>query len=255
MTIRRRTALLALAASLVGAPQIAEAATAVITGTVTYRERIALPPNARVEVKLVDVSRADAPSQTLAATTVRVRGQVPIAYRLRVNRAAIRPGHTYALQARILVNGQMMFTTTTRHSVFGTGPDQTDILVQRVASAPETGPASAGAGPAGRWLAEDIMGGGVIDRLQTVLELGADGTVSGTGGCNRMNGRATISGSSIAFGNIASTMMACTPAAMTQERRFFDALGKAKAWQADPTRRKLRLSDASGNTLVVFTRM
>lgn len=33
-----------------------------ITGTVAYRERIALPPNAVVTVTLEDVSLADAPS-------------------------------------------------------------------------------------------------------------------------------------------------------------------------------------------------
>src|SRR5262245_48511789 len=71
--------------------------------------------------------------------------------------------------------------------------------------------------PAGRWLAENIRGGGVIDRLQTILELGADGAISGTGGCNVMRGKATISGDTIAFGPIASTRKACSPAVMNQE--------------------------------------
>lgn len=52
--------------------------TAVI-GTVTYRPRIALPPNAVVEVSLVDVSRADAPAITLAGQSIVTGGrQVPI---------------------------------------------------------------------------------------------------------------------------------------------------------------------------------
>jgi putative lipoprotein len=46
--------------------------------------------------------------------------------------------------------------------------------------------------PAGRWLAENIRGGGVIDRLQTILEVGADGAVSGTGGCSVLRGRVII---------------------------------------------------------------
>src|SRR3546814_5741440 len=41
--------------------------TIAVTGSVTYRERIALPPTARIEVKLDDVSLADAPSRTLAS--------------------------------------------------------------------------------------------------------------------------------------------------------------------------------------------
>lgn len=109
--------------------------------------------------------------------------------------------------------------------------------------------------PAGRWLAEDIGGGGVIDRLQTILELAPDGAVSGTGGCNRMMGKAVISGEALSFGPIASTRMACTPAAMAQEAKFFKALEAAKSWRIDPLRRKLTLFDAQGSPLVVLARM
>lgn len=135
MEIRRRAAMILMAAAMAGVPASGYAATAVITGTVSYRERIALPPGARLEVKLLDVSLADAPARTLAATTVRPRGGVPIPYRLRVDRSRIRPGHSYALQAQIFVGRQLWFTTATRHGVFGDGPDMTDIMVQRAAPA------------------------------------------------------------------------------------------------------------------------
>jgi putative lipoprotein len=115
--------------------------------------------------------------------------------------------------------------------------------------------AAATAGPAGRWLAEDIRGGGVIDRLQTILEIAGDGSVSGTGGCNRMAGKAVIAGDRITFGPLASTKMACPPAAMNQERKFFDALGDARAWRVDPVRRKLVLLDTEGKSILVLTRM
>jgi putative lipoprotein len=64
----------------------------------------------------------------------------------------------------------------------------------------------------GRWLAEEIQGGRVVDRLQTVLEIAADGGVAGSGGCNRFAGRATISGDGIVFGRMAATTMGCAPA-------------------------------------------
>jgi putative lipoprotein len=130
--------------------------------------------------------------------------------------------------------------------------DDTDILVQRVDENPHT---SVVAHPAGRWLAEDIRRGGVIDRLQTVLEIAADGTITGTGGCNRMMGKATISGETIAFGPLASTNMACTPAAMNQEQKFFAALGDARTWRIDPVRQKLVLLDADGKPIVILARM
>lgn len=49
------------------------------------------------------------------------------------------------------------------------------------------------------WLAEDIQGGGVIDTAQTTLLVDSDGTVSGSGGCNRFMSKAVISGSSISL--------------------------------------------------------
>ncbi len=57
----------------------AEASMKTITGTVAYRERIALPPNAVVTVTLEDVSLADAPSKLLAKQTFETEGkQVPL---------------------------------------------------------------------------------------------------------------------------------------------------------------------------------
>jgi putative lipoprotein len=131
-------------------------------------------------------------------------------------------------------------------------PHKTDIVVQRAATNPD---ATAAAGPIGRWLAEDILGGGVIDRVQTVLEIAADGAISGSGGCNAMRGTATIAGDTIAFGAIASTRMACPRAVMEQESKFFAALRSARTWRIDSARHKLALLDADGKPVVVFARM
>jgi heat shock protein HslJ len=109
--------------------------------------------------------------------------------------------------------------------------------------------------PVGRWLAESIRSDGVIDRLQTILEVGADGAISGTGGCNAMRGRATISGNTIVFGPIASTKKACTPSVMDQETKFFSALRDARTWRIDPVRGKLLLLDGNKNPVVAFGRM
>ena len=241
----------AIALTLLGIMPQAVAAPKTLSGTVTYRERIALPPGATIEVKLVDVSRADAPATTIAETSVTAAAQVPIPYALAFDDAGIEPRRRYTLQARITVGGKLWFATTTHHPVLAGGADNTDIVVQRVRAEPD----AADAGPTGRWLAEDIRGGGVIDRLQTILEIAPDGAVSGTGGCNRMMGKASIVNDVITFGQIASTQMACTPAAMNQERKFFDALRDVRGWRADPMRRKLILLAADGTPIVVLARM
>lgn len=117
-------------------------------------------------------------------------------------------------------------------------------------------PASAGAAsssPRGSWLAEDINGGGVIDRLQTTLTLGADGKVTGTGGCNRYMGMATVKGDAITFGPMAGTRMACTPAVMDQENKFHAALETVRSWRV--AQGKLFLRDESGNVVLRLVTM
>ncbi len=109
--------------------------------------------------------------------------------------------------------------------------------------------------PTGKWLAEDIDGGGVIDRLQATLEIHDDGMVTGMGGCNRYSGSANVGGSTIKFRPMASTRMACSPAVMKQETRFHAALEKVRAWRVDEQQHKLFLLDDGGFDLLRFSRM
>lgn len=119
------------------------------------------------------------------------------------------------------------------------------------ADAPETPEIAAPEpSPAGNWLAEDILGGGVLDNAQTTIEIAADGTVSGNGGCNRFSGKATIDAEKITFGALASTRMACAEALMNQETKFHDALTRAASFRLEAAGDKLVFLDASGEPLV-----
>jgi putative lipoprotein len=221
-----------------------------LRGSVSYRERIALPPEAILEVRLVDVSLADAPARSLGVTRVKTRHQMPIPYRLRYDEAKIRRGHSYALEARITVQGKLWFITTTRHAALADGADETNILVEFVKSA------DAAVSPlSGRWRAESIRSRGVIGDPQTVIEIAADGRVTGSGGCNRISGKATATGAHISFGPMISTKMACAPAIMDQESKFLSALGDTRLWRFDEQRDKLILVDAKGITVVKLARM
>ena len=107
----------------------------------------------------------------------------------------------------------------------------------------------------GRWLVEDIDNAGVIDDLQTTLEVRTGGDVGGNGGCNRYTGSATISDGSIAFGSMATTMMACVPAVMDQEQRYFAALGLVRAWRIDPQTDLLYFANGEGLDIIRLSRM
>jgi len=74
------------------------------------------------------------------------------------------------------------------------------------------------------WLLEDLAGAGVIDRIQATLSFSANGTASGNASCNQFNGPATVSGSTVSFGPLATTRKMCPEAVMDQERRYLEAL-------------------------------
>lgn len=85
------------------------------------------------------------------------------------------------------------------------------------------------------WVVEDINGGGVIDSSRASLLFGADGTVSGSGSCNLYGARYTVKGARLTITNPAATLVACVPALMDQERKFFDALSNVSSYLIDET--------------------
>lgn len=103
------------------------------------------------------------------------------------------------------------------------------------------------------WLVEDIRGRGVIDNAQTTLLIAPDGAASGSTGCNVFNGKATISGESLRFGQMAATLRACPPAISDQERKFLDALTDARGARLDQSGKLLILS-GKGETLLRLSR-
>jgi putative lipoprotein len=245
----RRPALALIAGlMLVSMAGVARADGATITGSIVYRERMLLPRGAVATVRLEDVSLADAPARLIAETSVPASTS-PTAFSIAFDPSQIEAGHTYAWRASITAGDELMFTTTERHS-FDPEAASVELLVQRV-----TADDTATLPLAGAWLAEDIGGGGVIDDLQTTLEIGTDGKVAGNGGCNRFSGSATIEGDRISFGELASTMMACTEAAMDQEMKLHGALAEARSYRIDAEQKKLFLSDASGKVVAQFSAM
>lgn len=125
-----------LAAGAIAAPLLAACATippaeepVSVTGSITYRERMALPPTAQVEVTLADVSLMDAPSKTIAQQSFTADGrQVPFAFSLTVDQRRLDPRHSYAVSARITdASGRLMFITDTRNSVAFDGRRAIDL--------------------------------------------------------------------------------------------------------------------------------
>ncbi len=104
-----------------------------ITGSATYRQRVALPPGSRLEVKVEDVSLADAASVIIAEKTIAITGQVPVSFEIAVDPARLAQGRSYALRATIYQGTQMLFTTDERNSVLAEGdPERFDLVLVQV---------------------------------------------------------------------------------------------------------------------------
>ncbi|MCY3919745.1 MAG: YbaY family lipoprotein [Chloroflexi bacterium] len=137
-----------LAAACRGEPLPANATTeipsgregnAAVTGTVTYRERLALTPGATLIVELRDVSYADAAAPLIARQTIPDPGQVPIRFRVEYNRADIDDRNVYAIQAEIIESdGRLAFINDTAYDVITRGnPSSIDMLLVIVEPPPE----------------------------------------------------------------------------------------------------------------------
>lgn len=74
----------------------------VVTGAVTYRQRVALPPRSVVTVTVEDTSHADAPARTVGRSVIDAHAhEVPVPFEVVVDRAELDPHTRLALRARI----------------------------------------------------------------------------------------------------------------------------------------------------------
>ena len=102
-----------------------------VTGTVTYLQRIALPPGTmRVHVQLVDISKQDIAAVVLGQQTITLEHQVPIPFTVAYNPQDIISTHRYAIQARITeLDGTLRFTTTSVYQVITHDHPHSDVEV------------------------------------------------------------------------------------------------------------------------------
>lgn len=103
-----------------------------ISGSVGYLQRIAMPPDALLTIRVEDLSRADTPALAETSEPFGAR-QVPISFSLSVPSPAIDARFIYAVRATITVDGELRFATTRRYAVLTRGaPNQVDLVLEEV---------------------------------------------------------------------------------------------------------------------------
>ena len=235
------------------------AAVLTVTGSATYRERMAAPKGSVLKVELSDTSRADAPAISLADWSDSLDdGGVPKKFILRVNEP-LDPRFTYTLRATVTgPDGKLLWATDTVHQVEAVSGaiDAGTLVMVKVAPAPApVPPAPPPEAPAAlkltgtEYRVTAIGGQPVSGQRPMTVKFGEDGRVGGFGGCNTYGGSFGETDGKITFGDIISTMMACLdPRAGAQEGALYAAL-KGTATFAPGTDGKVLLTAGNGTQI------
>ncbi|MCI0390454.1 MAG: YbaY family lipoprotein [Acidobacteria bacterium] len=188
-----------------------------VTGAVTYRPRIALPPQAVLRVELLDVSRADAPATVITQQTIETKGkQVPIPFSLSFDPGQIKEGNRYQVQAKIVVGEGVRFINKQAYPVITQGhPTKVTILLQSL-------PPSTSQLQNTYWKLVELNALPVTGEAHIQLNA-RNKKVQGNGGCNTIAGGYELTGNRIKFTKMISTKMACL-GGMGVEQDFLKAL-------------------------------
>ena len=245
----RRFLFLALAALM--SPALASADE--ITGTVTYRERLMMPPDAVLEVQMQDTSLADAPAETLATYRVENPGAPPYDFAFTYDPAAIDAARSYTLRATIHRGDRLMMTTDTVYPVLTQGGGtHADMLLKMVASTASATPDAAFVDT--YWKILTLPGTDVTlgeNQREPHIILRSDGSYNATVGCNMIRGGHSVEGTNVTFKPGATTLMACPPPLDTMERSLVQVLSEASAFDIEGE--AMTLLDAAGAPLATFT--
>jgi putative lipoprotein len=103
-----------------------------------------------------------------------------------------------------------------------------------------------------QWVLADV-GGTPANAAKTTLRFLAASKVSGSGGCNDYNGGVRLQSSTVMFGPIQTTRMACAAPIMEQETRYFDALVGARGVDLDGA--SLYFLDVTGSRTAHLTKV
>lgn len=101
-----------------------------LAGRITYLPKVALSPDAILEVSLLKLSTTGQKLQTLDSTIIKKGGQIPIMWTLIYFPDRLRDTESYAIQATISEKGKLVFTTKEPVPVLKAGQPRSGIELQ-----------------------------------------------------------------------------------------------------------------------------
>lgn len=224
-----------------------------VTGDVIYRERIAMPEGAVVKVQVADVSKQDAPADVIGEQVIENPGNVPVKFSVSYDASKIQPQATYAVSARIEVNGKLEWISTTRIPVITNGAPTSGVtvLVQRVGDSANTASSDDAAKKlmSGVWAWQgstykDGTKSTPSNPSQYTAQFNPDGNVGVKADCNAGGGPYQVDGNKLTIGNMISTLALCPEGSLGGE--FMRDLQNAATFAFDGDNLVITMKDDDG---------
>lgn len=220
----------------------------VLTGSVTYLERIALLPGSVVEVRILDVSRQDVAADVIGETIITTQGEnVPIPFSVSYDPTRIDERMTYSMSARILVDGELRWINTDHIPVLTNGnpSNGVEILVSGVSSTENTGAVNL----EGSTFRLFSFNGKEVEQGRNHLLAFTDGSMS-VKFCNNMSGNYNIQ-NGVLSSMMVSTLMYCSEPTdlMDMENAFSAMLSSGASFELSGSTITLKSADSE----MVFT--
>jgi|GEM_PF-1259878 len=229
----------------------------VVSGTVVVRDEsgiTVLPAGTQITIQLVDISLADAEAVVLSRITLSNFNSLPVTFNLGVNASDIDETNTYAIEASVTdSDGNLLYTNDTVHPVLtdDTGLT-TDVELIRIDSTDMDMTDSVdleGTVWIFRAFALDDEWVEVLPETEITITF-ADGSVTGSAGCNTYVGGYTLDENNIVtIGEIATTRIGCEDDIAFQEGTFLEALASAETITLEGESLFIHYSD---NVFLVF---
>ncbi|WP_158569299.1 YbaY family lipoprotein [Pseudotabrizicola alkalilacus] len=248
MRIPASTLLLFLAFIAMASAVAAQSTT--IDAAVSYRERIALPPDAQLDLRLVEVSQQAAGAKRIASQRFSI-SSVPRILSLSYDPEVVNSQSRLILVAAIWSGDVQIFRTTEPYEVLDamqSGPIEMWLAMVTESDLAAVPPRTI-TGIA--WSVTEVGGEawGTDDPATFAIDYTMNFSIFG--GCNRFSGRLLLVESEILFPeDFAGTLMACSDEAEAEERRLLGALRQVSGYVRYAG--GLVLIDPAGNTLVHF---
>lgn len=218
-----------------------------ISGTVTYNERIYLPQNVVLTVKLEDTTKQDVAAAIVAEQSIYVATPPPWTFDLAYDPKAIQKKGHYVLRASVKVEGELRFINATSVPAFNT-KEPINIVVSPATKKEISKQAML---EAHSWKLTELNGAAInaLNSQNVGINFNAENQSSnGFAGCNQFSGGYEATEMALSFAPMMSTQMACINS--DSELNYLQTLSRVRGYTIDGNR--LMMLDGANQGLAQF---